>query len=173
MSFLGIPAGFILARTKRYKWMYILGYDLTATATFLMIFFQAATPVYAALLVTIVGGLGIGAMPTINTLIVQYAVPKRLLGVATSALFFFVMIGPVIAPAVLGSALNMQYNIVLKATLPAELVQMTDQATMTSLGNPRVLLSQQAMATLRETLNNRRKIWSKRFQPSEHPWDPA
>jgi hypothetical protein len=97
-------------------------------------------------------------MPTINTLVVQYAVPKRLLGVATSALFFFVMMGQSIAPAILGSAMNTEYNSVLKTSLPAELAQMTDQATMTSLGNPRVLLSQDGMAALRETLHNKREV---------------
>jgi MFS family permease len=159
MAFLGVPTGFILARTKRYKWIYVLGYSLTAAATLLLILFNAATPVYAALVVTIISGLGIGAMPTINTLVVQYAVPKRLLGVATGAIFFFVMIGQAIAPAILGSAMNTRYNSVLKDTLPAELAQLTDQATMTSLGNPRVLLSQPAMAGLRETLHGKQDVF--------------
>jgi MFS family permease len=159
MAFLGVPTGFILARTKRYKWMYILGYGLAAAATCLLIFFNAATPVYAAFVVTIISGLGIGAMPTINTLVVQYAVPKRLLGVATSALFFFVMMGQSIAPAILGSAMNTEYNSVVKATLPAELARLTNQATMTSLGNPRVLLLQPAMAALRETLQNKEEVF--------------
>jgi MFS family permease len=158
MAFLGVPMGFILARTKRYKWIYVLGYSFTMIAAFLLIFFKATTSMYAALLVNIISGLGIGAMPTINALVVQYAVPKRLLGVATGALFFFVMMGQSIAPAVLGSAMNTRYNSVLKATLPAELAQLTNQATMTSLGNPRVLLSQQAMAALQETLHNKREI---------------
>jgi hypothetical protein len=88
----------------------------------------------------------------LNTLVVQYAVPKRLLGVATGALFFWVMIGQALAPAILGSAMNTKYNSALKVSLPAELVQIADQATITSLGNPRVLLSKPAMTALRETL---------------------
>jgi len=158
MGFLGVPAGFILARTKRYKWMYILGYGLAMVAACLLVFFNAATPVFAAVFVNVVSGFGIGAIPTLNSLVVQYAVPKRLLGVATSALFFFVMIGQSIAPAILGSAMNTRYNSVLKATLPAELSQLTTEATMTSLGNPRVLLSQPAMEELRKTLDNRREV---------------
>ncbi len=158
MGFLGVPTGFILARTKRYKWMYVLGYALTVVAACLLVFFKASTPAYGALVVNIISGLGIGAMPTLNTLVVQYAVPKRLLGVTTSALFFFVMFGQSIAPAILGSAMNTRYNSVLKATLPAELGQLASEATMTSLGNPRVLLSEPAMAALRETLHNRRDV---------------
>ncbi len=158
MGFLGVPAGFILARTKRYKWMYILGYGLAMVAACLLVFFNAATSVFAAVVVNVVSGFGIGAIPTLNSLVVQYAVPKRLLGVATSALFFFVMIGQSIAPAILGSAMNTRYNSVLKETLPDELSQLTTEATMTSLGNPRVLLSQPAMEALRKTLDNRQEV---------------
>lgn len=159
MGFLGVPTGFILARTKRYKWMYVLGYGLAMIAAILLVFFKASTPAYAALVVTVLSALGIGAMPTINTLVVQYAIPKKLLGVATSALFFFVMMGQSIAPAILGSAMNTKYNSVLKASIPAELAKLTDQATMTSLGNPRVLLSQPAMAALRETLDKNQELF--------------
>jgi MFS family permease len=153
MGFLGVPTGFILARTKRYKWMYLLGYGLALAASIPLVFFSAGTPLYGALIVTIMIGMGMGAIPTLNTLVVQYAVPKRLLGVATGALFFWVMIGQALAPAILGSAMNTKYNSALKISLPAELAQMTDQATMTSLGNPRVLLSKPAMTALRETLS--------------------
>ena len=159
MSFIGVPMGFVLARTRRYKWIYISGYGLSMAAATLLIFFGAATPMYAALVVTSMSGLGIGAMPTINALVVQYSVPKKLLGVATSALFFFVMMGQSIAPAILGSAMNTKYNSVLKSSLPAELATLTDQATMTSLGNPRVLLSKPAMATLHETLGENQKLF--------------
>jgi MFS family permease len=158
MGFLGVPTGFILARMKRYKWMYIFGYSLAMAAALPLIFFNAATPVYAALVVTVINGLGMGAIPTLNTLVVQYAVPKRLLGAAMGALFFCVMIGQALAPAILGSAMNTKYNSTLKASLPAELTQLTDQATMSSLGNPRVLLSKPAMAALRETLNNKQDV---------------
>jgi MFS family permease len=153
MGFLGVPAGFIIARTKRYKWMYILGYGLTLAGMLALVFFNAATPILWGFVVTTLVGLGMGAIPTLNTLVAQYAVPKRLLGVATGALFFSVMIGQAVAPAILGSAMNMEYNSMLKNSLPAEVSQLADKATMTSLGNPRVLLSEPAMATLRATLN--------------------
>jgi hypothetical protein len=94
-----------------------------------------------------------GAIPTLNTLVAQYSVPQRLLGVAMGALYFSVMIGNALAPAILGSAMNMKYNSTLAASLPAEVSRMADQATMTSLGNPRVLLNAQAMDSLRTTLN--------------------
>ena len=38
MNFLGVPTGFILARTKRYKWMFILGYGLTLAVMIALMF---------------------------------------------------------------------------------------------------------------------------------------
>jgi len=47
-------------------------------------------------LFTTVAGLGLGPIPTINTLVAQYTVPKRLLGVAVGAIamlaFFLIII---------------------------------------------------------------------------------
>ena len=45
MAFIGVPTGFILAKTKRYKWMYISGYGLLTAVIFGIAFFDASTPV--------------------------------------------------------------------------------------------------------------------------------
>jgi MFS family permease len=105
-AFMGIPAGFILAKTKKYKWMYIAGYTILTIAMFIMWRFTAETPIWLFVLITALVGFGNGVMPTINTLVAQFAVPKRLLGVAVGAIFFFVMMGMAIAPAILGLAQN-------------------------------------------------------------------
>lgn len=105
-AFMGIPAGFMLAKTKKYKWMYIAGYAILTVAMFIMWRFTAETPIWLFVLITALVGFGNGVMPTINTLVAQFAVPKRLLGVAIGAIFFFVMMGMAIAPAILGLAQN-------------------------------------------------------------------
>jgi hypothetical protein len=105
-AFMGIPAGFILAKTKKYKWMYITGYAIMTVAMFIMWTFTKDTPVWLFVLITALMGFGNGVMPTINTLVAQFAVPRRLLGVAVGAIFFFVMMGMAIAPAILGLAQN-------------------------------------------------------------------
>jgi len=105
-AFMGIPAGFILAKTKKYKWMYISGYAILTVAMFVMYTFTKDTPAWLFVLITALMGFGNGVMPTINTLVAQFAVPKRLLGVAIGAIFFFVMMGMAIAPAILGLAQN-------------------------------------------------------------------
>jgi MFS family permease len=152
MAFMGVPTGLLLARTKRYKWMYLTGYSSLTLVLFGMVFFSADSPVWWGFAATTLGGLGLGSVPTINTLVVQYAVPKRLLGVATGAIFFFVSMGLAISPAILGSAMNMKYDSVLEELLPAELSQVLDEAAAVSLSDPRMLISEPDMAALREIL---------------------
>ncbi len=105
-AFLGIPAGFWLARTRRYKGLYMLGYAVVTIAMATMWSFTADTPIWLYVFATSIAGIGIGAIPTINTVVAQSAVPRRLLGVAVGAIYFFQMVGMAAAPAFIGLALN-------------------------------------------------------------------
>lgn len=106
VAFMGIPTGLILARARKYKWMYNTGYALVTVALLALWQFQALTPVWLYLLVTALAGLGVGAIRTINTLVAQFAVPARLLGAAVGAMFFSQMIGLSVTPAILGLVQN-------------------------------------------------------------------
>jgi hypothetical protein len=152
MAFMGVPTGFLLARTKRYKWMYICGYGILTGVTFVLIGFNAETPLWLGILITALGGLGLGAVPTLNTLVAQFSVPKRLLGIAVGAMFFFVIMGRAISPAVLGSAMNVTYERMLHQSLPAELSRIANEATLLSLMDSRVLISSDESQKLKKAL---------------------
>jgi MFS family permease len=156
MSFVGVPIGFILARSKRYKWMYILGVGILTIDLFGIIFFTQNTSLALCVAAASVAGLGLGAVPTVNTIVVQNAVPRRLLGAAMGAIFFCILMGVAISPAVLGSAMNITYNKKLAASLPAGLREVLDENTMKSIGNPRVLLNKDALADLENKFKNAR-----------------
>jgi MFS family permease len=147
-ALMGIPAGLLIAKTKRYKWMYVSGYAILAVVMFGMLALKSETPVGWGFLITAMTGFGLGTIPTINALVVQYAVPRRLLGVATGALYFFVMMGRSVAPAILGSVMNSIYAKTLSTSLPGSLQQVVGGEILASLGNPRILLSPSAMADL-------------------------
>ncbi|MBN2317874.1 MAG: MFS transporter [Acidobacteria bacterium] len=153
MAFIGVPTGYVLARTKRYKWMYIVGYGILTCAVFAMVPFDAGTPAWLGVLVTSLAGFGLGSIPTMNTLVAQFSVPKRLLGVAVGAMFFFVFMGGAIGPAILGSAMNASYERALQSRLPAELNRIADEATLASLVDSRVLLSREAMTALERAMD--------------------
>ena len=155
MSFIGVPVGFILGRSKRFKWMYILGFGILTVDMFGIIFFSAQTPITWCVAAATIAGVGLGAVPTVNTLVVQNSVPKRLLGVAMGAMFFSILMGVAISPALLGPAMNVGYRRVIDASLPKGLTQVVDEATIKSLRDPRVLLSEKAMSALEQSLNKR------------------
>lgn len=150
MAFVGVPTGYLLAWKKRFKALYIAGYGTLAVMMISIVFFHAGTPLWLGVVVTSVAGLGIGAIPTMNTLLAQFAFPKKLLGVAVAAMFFVVFLSMAVSPAVMGSAMNASYSKKLHASLPPELNQIADPSTLASLADPRVLLSTKAMTALRK-----------------------
>jgi MFS family permease len=105
-TFLGIPVGFLLAKTKKYRWMFSFGYAVVTLALLAMWRFTVSTPIWAYVLVTSIAGIGLGMLPTINAIVAQFAVPRKLLGVAVGAIFFFQMVGIAVSPAILGFAQN-------------------------------------------------------------------
>jgi MFS family permease len=151
MAFVGVPAGFLLARTKRYKWIYIVSFAILTATMFGIVFFTADTPAFWGVIAATMAGFGLGAIPTVNTMVVQNAVPKRLLGVVMGATFFCISMGGALSPAVLGSAMNATYAKKLAESLPAGLREATDEDMIASLGNSRVLLSEPAMEELKAT----------------------
>jgi MFS family permease len=153
MAFIGVPTGFVLARTKRYKWMYVSGYGLLTVVMIGVIFFSAETPIIWGVVAATLAGLGLGTIPTVNTLAVQWAVPKRLLGASMGAIFFSITMGMAISPAILGSVNNVAYAKTLERQLPDRLHSFADKATMIALGDPKALLSPSKMKVLEETLN--------------------
>jgi MFS family permease len=153
MAFMGVPAGLLLAKTRRYKWLLVTSYAVLTVAMFLMVLFTQASPLWMGVLVMILGGLGVGSIPTINILVVQFALPKRLLGIAVAAIFFMVALGNAVAPAILGTAMNSTYEKKLGESLPAGLEDQIDAATLESFADPRVLMSQEAMTELQNTFS--------------------
>jgi MFS family permease len=164
MAFVGVPTGFLIAKTKRYKRMFVMSYALLTVVLAGCTLFNANTPVIWGLVIATLGGLGLGAVPTIKTLVVQCIVPKRLLGVATGAYFFSVTMAMSISPAVLGSIWNVAYADKLKTSLPAALNGAVDEATMNSVGNSRVLLSKPAMQALEQSFAKTGNEGQERFR---------
>lgn len=152
MAFIGVPTGFLLARTKRYKGLIIAGYAMLAIVMCVMIFFSKSTPVLIGVAVATFCGIGLGVIPTINTLLIQACVPKKLLGVAMGALFFSISLGMAVAPAIQGSAMNIKYSHMLKTLMPEAVMQVTDAETLKALADPDALLSKTEMDRLQEAL---------------------
>lgn len=152
MAVMGVPAGLLLAKTKRYKWMLVSSYGVLVLGMFSTVFFNVETPIWLGVCVMVLAGLGVGSIPTINILIVQFALPKRLLGIAVAAIFFMVAMGGAVTPAIMGSAMNVTYEKKLENSLPKEVGLQLDEAALGSLADSRVLMNDKAMARLQDAL---------------------
>lgn len=105
-----IIGGQILARTGKYKRLTVIGICLMLTATALMLTLSPRTPAWHVSAFMVVLGLGGGlVMPTLSV-VIQNAVPRRYLGVATSSRQFFMQIGGVLGTAVFGVLLTTTFQ---------------------------------------------------------------
>lgn len=153
LAFMGVPAGLLIAKTKRYKWMYVLSYAVVTAAMVALAFFNSETPLWMGVAVMILGGFGVGAIPTVNILVVQFAVPKRFMGISVAAIFFIANIGTAVAPAIMGPAMNATYEKRLAALLPHDLETQIGSEVFKKLADPGVLMSKGSMAELKESFN--------------------
>jgi MFS family permease len=152
MAFIGIPVGFLVARTKRYKIMLITGYGLAAIAMLALIFINNNTFWLWEALLACMAGLGLGAIPTINTLLIPAAVPRKLMGSAMAVLFFSISIGMAIAVSIQGSAMNIWYSNSLNASLPKAITD--NKEIMRSISDYHVLLNAPQKSELQKNINN-------------------
>jgi MFS family permease len=148
MAFIGVPAGLLIAKTKRYKWILITSYAVLTAAMFCLVFFNQATPLWIGVIVMILGGIGVGSIPTTNILVVQFALPVRLRGVSVAAIFFIVALGMASAPAIMGPGMNVAYQKKLNELLPQDLERHIDSSVLDSIANPSVLMDKSALAEL-------------------------
>ncbi len=163
-AFMGVPAGYLITRFGRFKWMYVIGYGFLTMSMFMLIFFNAGTHIGWSLLVALLGGLGYGVIPTINTIVVQNVVPQRLMGAAMGAIFFFLSIGTAISPAILGSTMNVSYANALSQSMPEGLHDIVDEKTMAALDDPQALLSGLALDNLKKSFMDQGESGLQLFQ---------
>ena len=148
MAFFGVPVGFLISRTRRYKYLYIVGFFIVTVQMTGTLFLKAETPAGWCLLAAVIGGIGLGAIPTVNTVVVQNAIPKRLLGAAMGALFFSLLMGISISPALLNYAMNSTYADSLD--LPEGLNQVQDRSILEDVRRPDILQSETERTRLKE-----------------------
>ena len=145
MAFISVPVGFMMGRSKNFKWMYIVGFGILTTVMFSIIMLGPESSQWLSVAAAALAGAGLGALPPLNTMVVQTAVPQKLLGASMGAFFFCMLLGSAISPAVLGSAMNSTYKAALTASMPVEL---KTSNFLETAGNPRVLLRQSDMDAL-------------------------
>ncbi len=138
-----ILAGLIISRTGRYKWMLVGAMVVAGVGMLLMTQLSATTPDWTLWAWMLIMGVGIGPSMSAYTVVVQNAVPQRLIGVATSNLTFFRQVGGSIGLAVAGTYLASSFTSQLpknlaKGGVPSELYshfRSNGGSSLTGVGN--------------------------------------
>ncbi len=136
-----IVSGQVVSRTGRYRYLIIGGSALILTGQFLLTRLGVATAplfIYAAMVVV---GVGIGSGMPVITIVVQNAMPYRVLGTVTSATQFFRSIGSTIGVAIFGSILITRLGTEIPNRLPSTVKEGLSPAGLHAVEDPKVLLS--------------------------------
>ncbi len=102
----GIGAGLLITRTGRYKEIMLLGVVTMFAGVWLMTRLDAGSSQLQLSVAMVVLGVGLGASMQQYTLVVQNAVAKRDLGIATASTQFFRNVGATVGIAVFGSLMT-------------------------------------------------------------------
>ncbi|WP_216328857.1 MDR family MFS transporter [Deinococcus aestuarii] len=144
-------SGQIVSRTGRYKGL-ILGGALVATvALILSSTLGTTTPLWIAVGLMVLLGVGLGPVNSQLTLAVQNAAPPRQLGSATGGNQFFRQIGGTLSVSLFGALVNAQLAENLGARLPAQ-ARTLPAPLQEAIASPNLLTSPEATARLQEAL---------------------
>ncbi|MGW9630903.1 MFS transporter [Agromyces sp. NPDC055520] len=101
-------SGRIISRTGRYRVFPIVGTAMAGVGLALLGMVRADTPIWAAALVLLLLGAGVGLVMQVMLLVVQNAVAHADLGVATSTVVFVRQVGATVGVAVTGALINLR-----------------------------------------------------------------
>ena len=142
--------GQILARWGRYRIIAVVGLAVMAGGMFLMSGMDVTSTNAIATRNMIVVGIGLGATMPIFVLVVQNALPYRMLGVSTAAIQFFRSVGGTMGVAIMGSLVNSSFSSELTAETSPQVREATPPDLLERLQNPQSLLNADLLAELRE-----------------------
>lgn len=118
MLLTSIISGQVISRSGRYRAFPILGVAIMTIGLYLLSRMHAHTSVLEASVYMLIVGLGLGMVMQVLVIAVQNDVQYSDLGVATSGVVLFRMVGGALGTAVLGAIFAMQLNARLRAVLP-------------------------------------------------------
>jgi EmrB/QacA subfamily drug resistance transporter len=101
-----IISGVIISKTQKYKVQSILGFVIMGVGTLLLSFLDVKSSNFQIVLVMIVLGIGMGIVTPILSSAAQNVFSENQMGVVTSGIQFFKLLGSTIASAILGTVLT-------------------------------------------------------------------
>ncbi|NQT47610.1 MAG: MFS transporter [Chloroflexi bacterium] len=154
---LGVVAGSLVSGQAvarlggHYRYQALLGLGIMATGIFLLSRMTVDTTYGRAVFNIVLTGLGLGTALPLFTIVVQNAVPYRIMGVATSSMQFFRQIGGTLGLAVLGSLMANRFATAMGTVVPAAVKEALPPDGLSQLtSDPQALVSPDAATKLEQ-----------------------
>ena len=132
-------SGILVGRLGRYRSLSITAAVILFVGLVLLTRLTASMPLAVAGIIMAIVGLGIGMFFSINSVIMQNAVPRTMLGVGTSLVRYLQALGQTLGVAIVGTVVNTSLSSGIRSHL-----SQADQSTLTPQGvtfatNPQIL----------------------------------
>lgn len=103
-------SGLLISKTCRYKLLSVAGFLIMDSGIAILLFLNRNTGNSIILIAMIIIGLGTGVVMAIYNVTAQNVFPNSQMGIVTSSIQFFRMMGQTIASSVLGTILSKSFN---------------------------------------------------------------
>ena len=148
-----IIGGQVIVRTGRYRLPAFIGAVVAAMAMGLLATLNVHASEWRIGFYMLLLGLGSGLVGPTMSVVVQNAVPYRLLGVATSSTQFFRQIGGVLGVAVFGSILASSYQTAFASNLSESSRAAIPAATLRAFDDPTLALDPAKFGAVRQQID--------------------
>jgi MFS family permease len=138
-------SGQVVSRLGRYRLLVLTGVAITAAGMFLLSRMDASTTTGTATVNMVVMGVGLGMSMPVLGLVVQNALPYRLLGVASASTQFFRQVGGLMGVAVFGTLMNTNLRAKLGQSMPETVGGRVPGELLAPLQDARVLLQPETL----------------------------
>lgn len=144
----GIIGGWLMSKTKRYKWLLILGPASSVVALLIVSQLQPGINLLLLAAILCIQWIFGGYMPAVNPIAALNGLKPEESGQAAGTLYYFASLGFALAPSLLGSVMNSTFTSTFNAKLTPVLASSLTATQLATLHNPRILVDAAAMRTL-------------------------
>ena len=152
----GLVAGWLMSKTKRYKWLLILGPSSNVIMLLLLSRVDVGISLVALSMLLASQWVFGGFMSAVNPIAALNGLKPEESGQAAGTLYYFTALGMAIAPSLLGSVMDGGYSAALETRLTPALVASLTSAQNAAVHNPRMLVDPIAMHDLEQSFTTLR-----------------
>ena len=134
-------SGFIISKLGRYQGITIVGALVMSLGVFLLSRMTLATSIPQAAIFMVITGVGLGMFFPVQTLAVQNALPRRMMGVGTGAVRYMQQVGQTLGVAIVGAVVNNTIASDVVKRIPASTAKQLTPQGLKFATDPQALVS--------------------------------